>query len=373
MSSLPLPDPEAQLLAVVVAVRAARDGVGNLTGTDVSALRLADARGSVDALRAVGWQVDDVLLDGDPTAPVAVTVPDLAPRADHPLPFGKTMRSRVSGWTTRTLTAKPLKKLPPTARLTGLFLAAHSTNRLSGRIPPDLPSACRAAVPDLLHKGFLTALSEDRYSLDPLVRHLSGMRPRTDEEKGVPPLSPSPRFDVDAWKRWKDSATPALRRHVEAVESCALCALATERVAEAFTVPPGSLAISHHTAKLYGRWKESHPARGPLAAGFTVAFRAEHGHGPSHSQLCASLGWNPQSLPRHSQRMLSLFIVQRLLANEWLTATSPVPWTLRPGKTAQAHGIALPRTPAVAPVAPRGPADGRQAGQHPARCVQAGR
>ncbi|MFG3507105.1 hypothetical protein ACGF5F_16520 [Streptomyces sp. NPDC047821] len=32
VASLPLPSPEPQLLAVVVAIRAARGGVGNLTG-----------------------------------------------------------------------------------------------------------------------------------------------------------------------------------------------------------------------------------------------------------------------------------------------------------------------------------------------------
>ncbi|MGI5441436.1 hypothetical protein ACQEV4_29885 [Streptomyces shenzhenensis] len=44
--------------------------------------------------------------------------------------------------------------------------------------------------------------------------------------------------------------------------------------------------------------------------------------------------------------------MKHLLANDWLTDTGTVPWTLRPGKTAQGQGIALPtaRTPtAVAP------------------------
>ncbi|MFJ4672716.1 hypothetical protein [Kitasatospora purpeofusca] len=349
---------------MVVAIRAARSGAGNLTGTDVSALRLADPRGSVDALRTAGWKVDDALLDGDPTTPVSVTVPDLAPRTDHPLPFGKTMRSRVSGWTTRTLTAKPLKKLPPAVRLTGLFLAAHSTARRLGRIPTDLPPACRAVVPDLLRKGFLAALSEDRHRLDPAVRHLAGMHPPTEEEKAALPPMPTTWFDEEAWTRWKDSATPALRRHAEAVESCAVCALAPECVAAAFTVPARPVVFSRHTAALYGRWKEAHPDRGPIAARFTVAFRAEHGHGPSHSQLCTGLGWNPQSLSWNSQRLLSLFIVRRLLTNEWLTTTGPVPWTLRPGQTAQTQGIVVPGTRAAAPVAPRSPVEGRQAGRH---------
>ncbi|MFC8824027.1 hypothetical protein ACFT9I_01540 [Streptomyces sp. NPDC057137] len=89
--------PDAQIVAVVVAIRAARGGVGNLTGQDLSALRLGHPRGAVDALRGLGWQMDNALFDGDPSTPVPVTVPALTQKSDHPLPFGKSTRSRVSG------------------------------------------------------------------------------------------------------------------------------------------------------------------------------------------------------------------------------------------------------------------------------------
>ncbi|MFJ1823397.1 hypothetical protein [Streptomyces sp. NPDC088178] len=351
-ASLDLPGPDAQLIAVVVAIRAARGGVGNLTGTDLSALRLGDAHGAVNALRGLGWQLDDALFDGDPATPVPVTVPDLAREADHPLPLGKSVRSRVSGWTTKTMSAKPVKKLPPAARLAGLFLAAHSTPRLQGQIPPDLPEACQAALPDLLRKGFLAELSDDRYRLDPAVRHLSGMRRPTPEEHAAEPpesdtgaVRPSTRvfqFNIDVWTQWKNAATPALRQHAESVEYCAVCALAPERVAEAFMTPGRHQFFSKSIKAAYGQWKNAHPDRGRLAAEFTVAFRAEHGHGPSYRQLCSGLGWNV----KHS---LHGFIVKRLLANAWLTETAPVPWTLRPGKAAQAQGIVLPtaRRPGV--------------------------
>ncbi|MBC7271488.1 MAG: hypothetical protein H5T76_22735 [Streptomyces sp.] len=347
VASLDLPGPEAQLVAVVVAIRAARGGVGNLTGTDLHALRLSDARGAVDSLRGLGWQVDGALFDGDPATPIPVTVPDLAREADHPLPFGKNTRSRVSGWTTRTLSAKPVKKLPPAARLASLFLAAHSTSKLLGKIPPGLPEGCRAALPDLLRKGFLAELSEDRCRLDPAVRHLSGMRHPTEEERAarnpkgegtaVIPATPGFEFSADAWLQWKSTATPALRRHAEAVEYCALCALHPERVAEAFMVPGRPQFFSKQVKAAYGEWKHAHPDRGRLAAEFTVAFRAEHGHGPSYTQLCSGLGWDLK------RRSLRSFVVRRMLANEWLTDTSPVPWTLRPGKAAEAQGILLPK------------------------------
>ncbi|MEU1789106.1 hypothetical protein ABZ553_25205 [Streptomyces sparsogenes] len=348
VASLPLPAPDSQLLAVVVAIRAARGGIGNLTGRDLSALRLDDPREAVEALRSLDWQLEDAIFDSDPAAPpVPVTVPDLTRETGHPLPFGKNMRSRVSGWTTRALSAKPVKKLPPSARLASLFIAAHSSSRLLGQLPPDLPEACRAALPGLLDKGFLAELNGEGYRLDPRVRHLSGMHPTTDGEaaepaparvKAVATVTPGFEFSADAWAQWKNAATPALRRHVETVEYCAQCALPPERVAEAFMLPSRPQFFSKTTKTTYGQWKSAHPDRGPQAARFTVAFRAEHGHGPSFRQLCEGLSWD------ENRRQVRGFIVQRLLSNGWLTSTGQVPWTLRPGQAAQEQGIALPRT-----------------------------
>ncbi|MEC3997187.1 hypothetical protein VSR01_28265 [Actinacidiphila sp. DG2A-62] len=345
-ASLPLDTAESQLLCVVVAIRAARGGVGNVIGADLSALRLTDARGAVDALRALGWQIDAALLDGDPTTPLPITVPDLERETGHPLPFGKNVRSRVSGWTARVLSAKPVRKLPPAARLASLFLAAHSTSKLVGEIPSDLPDSCREALPNLKSSGFLAEFSTDGYLLDPAVRHLSGMRRPTEEERAVDPTGcpessvtaapPAFRFDADVWTEWKTAATPALQRHIETVERCTQCVLPQERVASAFMVPMRPQFFPKRIKEAYGEWKDAHPHRGPQAAEFTVAFRAAHGHGPSYAQLCSGLGWDVD-------RALRGLIVQLLLKNEWLTDTSPVPWTLRPGTAAHAQGIALPR------------------------------
>ncbi|WP_257137992.1 hypothetical protein [Streptomyces sp. b84] len=353
VASLPLPGSDPQLLAAVVTIRAARGGTGNLTGADLAALRLTGPREAVQALRGLGWQIGDGIFDSDPAAPpVPVTVPELARETDHPLPLGKHVRSRVSGWTTRALSAKPVKKLPPAARLAGLFTAAHSTATLLGRFPADLPEACRSALPDLLAKGFLAEISETTFQLAPAVGHLAGMRPPTDEEKAL--RRPAPAwagplfaFDADAWERWKTAATPALQRHVESVERCTRCAPAVERVAEGFMLPTRNTFVPRKVKIAYGQWKDEHPDRGPQAAEFTVAFRAEHGHGPSFRQLGNGLGW---TLPRP----VLGFAVSRLVANEWLTKTREVPWTLRPGTAAQQQGITLPtaRKPA-APVPAR--------------------
>lgn len=335
-SSLALPGPDAQLVAVVVAIRAARGGVGNLTGADLAALRLDDAREAVDALRGLGWQIGDALFGEDPATPVPITVPDLTRTDNHPLPFGKNVRSRLAG----------------------LFLAAHSTSKLLGQVPPDSPEACRAALPDLLRKGFVAELSKDRYRLDPAVRHLSGLRRPLEGERTAEaakaegqverPARSAARFDAAAWIQWKNAAAPALRRHAEAVEYCAVCALEPGQVAAAFMERVHPQFIPKWIKNAYGEWKEAHPDRGSQAAEFTVVFRAEHGHGPSYNQLCSGLGWDVC-------RSVRSFIVRRLLSNEWLMETSPVPWTLRPGVMAQAQGIVLPKARTTAAAVRPGP------------------
>ncbi|MFD9541459.1 hypothetical protein [Streptomyces sp. NPDC060022] len=340
VGSLPLSSSDAQLLAVVVAIRAARGGVGNLTGQDLKSLRLDDAESAVTEVAALGWQVRGDLIGGSPDTPVAIAVPDLADTSDRRLVFGKDKRSRVSGWTTRTLAAKPARKTSSAARLAALFLAAHAWAERHGTLPADLPVLCRAALPELLTKGFLLELEGDRYLLADAVRHLSGMhalpdpsrpRDRTAEE----PLS---------WDAWKAQASVALRRHAEAVEHCPRCHMATVRVAEAFMrkAVPAQTPASVRTA--YGVWKDSQPDCGPRAAEFAAAFRAEHGHGPSVKQLCVGLGWKKQS------RDLRILIVRRLIADEWLTNTEPVPWTLRPGRAAQtSRAVTAPVTTGARP------------------------
>lgn len=89
VSALPLTTADAQLLATVVAIRAARSGVGNLTGQDVRTLRLADPEGAVTAFASLGWQGHEALLGGDMVTPVGVTVPDLAGLPDARLPSAR--------------------------------------------------------------------------------------------------------------------------------------------------------------------------------------------------------------------------------------------------------------------------------------------
>ncbi|MER5279652.1 hypothetical protein ABT025_28505 [Streptomyces sp. NPDC002809] len=355
VAGLPLTSVDAQLLAVVVAIRAARAGVGNLTGTDLRSLRLDDPERAVAELVAAGWQVPGSLLDGDPDKPSGIVVPDMTPGPGHVLPLGKGTRSKVSGWAMRTRIAKPVKKASPAARLAALFLAAYCTDELVGEAPADLPVACYGAVPVLLDKGFLAEVSGRTYRLGPAVRHLAGMF-RTPEEAAELQAEEAVRraareaaaaaelveITPARWAEWKSGISPALLRHVEAVEQCSSCRCSFGRVAKAFMSTPSPVPAPRPAAGAHEAWREAHPECGREAAAFTVAFRAEHGHGPSYGQLCKGLGWKKLS------RSLRGLVVSGILADGWLTETSPVPWTLRPGKTAQAQGIVLPgRTAAV--------------------------
>ncbi|MFJ8294708.1 hypothetical protein ACIQ9R_02425 [Streptomyces sp. NPDC094447] len=341
VASLPLPGPEARLFAVMVTIRAARGGVGNVTGMDLNALRLSDPHEAVTALRSLGWQIADTVFDSGPAAPpTPVTVPELSTEDGHPLPLGRESRSRVSGWTAKTMSAKPLKKLPPAARLAALYLAAHGTAGRLAPLPADLPAACLPTLPALLEKGFLAELSDDSYRLDPRVGHLAGVRvPAEDDGAGAGDRSPAARrrfrFDADAWAGWKDAARPALRRHVESVEGCALCAFTVPAVAQAFTTSaPAGPAAPPALVRLR-QWREAHPDPGPGAAAFTVDFRARHGHGPSFRQLGRGMGWKVS-------REVRGLVVEHLVRDGWLTGTGSVPWTLRPGHAAQEQGITLP-------------------------------
>lgn len=346
VAALPLNSVDAQLLAVVVGIRAARTGTGNLTGTDLRSLRLEDPEAAVAELSAAGWEVPGELIDGDPDKPAGIVVPGMTPGQGHVLPLGKEARSKVSGWSMRTRVAKPVRKTSSGVRLAALFLAAHASAELVGHAPAELPVACYGAVPTLLEKGFLAEVKGQTYRLGPTVGHLAGLF-RTPEELAALAREEEERLAAreaaaaaeatpETWAAWKADVSPALLRHVEAVENCRLCHLAFIRVANGFMTPPSPLPMPRSALDAYDTWRAAHPESGREAAQFTVAFRTGHGHGPSYGQLCKGLGW------RKLSRELRGIIVRTLIDEGWLTSTPPVPWTLRPGKTAHAQGIVLP-------------------------------
>ncbi|MEV0009100.1 hypothetical protein AB0M10_19105 [Streptomyces sp. NPDC051840] len=337
LSSLPLKGADAHLLAAVVAIRAARSGVGNLTGQDLRSLRLDEPEATVTALGALGWRGYEPLLGGDMVTPVPITVPDFAPEAEPPLLLGKVMRSRVSGWTVRTMGSKPVKKGSSAVRLAALFVAAHAPPDEHGMLPAHLPVECEAVLPELLAKGFLRELDGGgRYLLGESVRHLSGSRPPVPDTPRSRPEEPEQ--EVLTWDEWKGRASVALRRHVEAVETCEDCSVSTARVSEAFMRKAVPAQFTEKVRAAYAAWETKYPGQGPAAAEYAAGFRAAHGHGPSVKQMCKAMGWGKMS------RQLRIFVIRRLIAEGWLTNTEPVPWTLRPGKVGLAHtgGVTAP-------------------------------
>ncbi|MCX5103527.1 hypothetical protein [Streptomyces sp. NBC_00439] len=138
----PLPGPEARLLVVMLTLRTAHTGTGNLVGQDLTSLGLTDPESLVEQLTGCGWLsipgTAGDLLASRPENPAPVTVPSLVPREDSPAPFtfGRKMRPKLSGWAQRVVLDKKLRKARTTAgtRLLALTLATQTS--ASGRLGP---------------------------------------------------------------------------------------------------------------------------------------------------------------------------------------------------------------------------------------------
>jgi hypothetical protein len=138
----PVPGPEGRLLTLLLTLRTASRGSGNVTGLDVNGLPLGDAEqlleGFVDAgwLRLPGTAGD--LLASTSENPTCIIVPSLLPHGDGrgPFDFGKAMRAKLSGWTQKAIGERTLrkKKAPAAVRLLALACAAHSST--DGRLGP---------------------------------------------------------------------------------------------------------------------------------------------------------------------------------------------------------------------------------------------
>ncbi|MFB7293484.1 hypothetical protein [Actinacidiphila glaucinigra] len=291
VAGLPLDgDPDVQLLAAVVAIRAAREGVGNFCGQDLKALRLADPAGAIQAVEAAGWRVGEELLSGDPSEPVGIEVPGLGGPGGALL-MGKFTRSRVSGWTARVVSTKPLKKSPAVVRLAALFLAAHADPAGYGRLPGILPATARAALPDLLATGWLTALNEDggTYRMaEAMLRFTPAPAP-----PGPAPVAPA-------------AVAPVKRAAKKAVT----------------TAGPGGGRLTR---------RELEEAAAPLLARQSLSlarwlhrYWTEHRHGPSRDVFIAT------HLPA-ADRDVADHALNKLGAGEWVTGVRE-PYLIRPGQ-----------------------------------------
>ncbi|MGS2586683.1 hypothetical protein [Streptomyces hebeiensis] len=134
----PHPEPEARLTVLMITLRAARAGTGNVTGQDLTGWLPDDAERVLQQLVDADWlrlpgTVAEVMASR-PEDPVAVTIPALLPEQARPFAFGKTTRARISGWAQKVVGDRKIrkKKAPAAARLLALYTAAHT--RPDGRL-----------------------------------------------------------------------------------------------------------------------------------------------------------------------------------------------------------------------------------------------
>lgn len=165
--------PEARLLALSIAARAARKSQANLTSLDVR--RFTDPQAALDELTAGGWITGDLtsIVGADPTQAFVVQAPRLTGITDPPM--GKLARTRVSGWITRTLAAKPLKKTSAAARLAALGLVLNADPATGTGSLPDLP----AEILTELDPGWITRDSAGGYQLTEVA---AGYLPAPDQQ-----------------------------------------------------------------------------------------------------------------------------------------------------------------------------------------------
>ncbi|MEU5900367.1 hypothetical protein [Streptomyces venezuelae] len=138
----PLPGAEARLLVLMLTLRTARTGTGNLVGQDVTALGLTDPENLIERLAECGWLelvgTAGDLLASRPENPSPITVPSLVPRGDgtSPFTFGKTVRSKVSGWAQKVISDKKLRKSKAAAATRLLALTLATQTDIYGHLGP---------------------------------------------------------------------------------------------------------------------------------------------------------------------------------------------------------------------------------------------
>ncbi|WP_236241281.1 hypothetical protein [Streptomyces sp. CC228A] len=155
----PLPGAEARLLVLMLTLRTAHTGTGNVVGQDLTSLGLSDPEDLVAQLAACGWLAlpgtPGDLLASRPESPTPITVPSLVPPEDGagPFTFGRKMRPRLSGWAQKVVGDKKLRKAKAAAGTRLLALALATRTDASGRLGPDEQGVALTALTALVPVG----------------------------------------------------------------------------------------------------------------------------------------------------------------------------------------------------------------------------
>ncbi|MFE7141104.1 hypothetical protein ACFVAG_25440 [Streptomyces sp. NPDC057644] len=185
----PLPSAEARLLVVMLTLRTAHTGVGNLVGQDLKGLPLHDPEHLVGQLLECGWldmsgTTVEELIASRPESPTRIIVPSLTPADNDPGPFtfGKKMRPKLSGWAQRVVGEKKLRKAKTEAEARLLALALATRADGEGRLGPEgqgiaveaLSSWCTVDPGDLLELVDRLTAADWLTEADVTGTHLTG-------------------------------------------------------------------------------------------------------------------------------------------------------------------------------------------------------
>ncbi|WP_342746337.1 hypothetical protein [Streptomyces monashensis] len=137
-SHAPYPEAEVRLAVLLLTLRAARAGTGNITGQDLTGWLPGDAEQVLQRLVEADWLrlpgTVAAAMASQPEDPTSITVPALLPEQTRPFDFGKITRARISGWAQKVVGDRKIrkKKLGAATRLLALYTAAHT--RPDGRL-----------------------------------------------------------------------------------------------------------------------------------------------------------------------------------------------------------------------------------------------
>ncbi|MFC4564437.1 hypothetical protein ACFO4E_21460 [Nocardiopsis mangrovi] len=277
-------DPDSRLLALVCLLRGARTGRANLVGQDLRALRLRDPLASLTALTSSGWleTAPARVLEADPANPAPCAIPVAA---GNPWGLGRNGRSRVSGWASRVLAHKKLRKKANPVRLAALHTVAHAAPEGEVRAGgADLTTACALnGAPEL--DAVVTALAD-----------IGWLEPAPRLTRGSASIGRLGRVSADLAPLPADAGSTAAR------------------TADHDGLGPDDVEKHAHAAIT---------GREPAVARWVHDYRTLHGHGPSWATVASAHSW-----PEHREVRNAVFA--KLHDDGWLTGFK-IAYGLRPG------------------------------------------